>query len=91
MFALGGNRINLIEKNNRRSLFPGLFEQLPQFGLALAVILGDHLRSADGKKHSVSFAGYGAGQQGLAASGWIVEKHALGRINAEPCKNRWMT
>ena len=81
--ALGRDRIDLVDEDDRRCALRRLFEQFAQAPLALAIGRAHDLRSGDVKEFGGAFVGDGAGEQGLARSGRTVEQHAFGRIDAQ--------
>ena len=81
--ALGRDRIDLVDEDDRRRGLRRLLEHLAQPPLALAIGRAHDLRAGDVEELGRAFVGDGAREQGLAGAGRAVEQHALGRIDAE--------
>ena len=76
------NGINLIDENDGRSVLFGLFEQIANTRGTHADKHLDKVRTRDGIKRHVSFAGNGPRQQGLSGSGRPIEQDALGDLRS---------
>src|SRR3546814_13288584 len=63
-----------------------LLEDLAQPPLAFAIGRAHDLRPGDMVELRLRFIGDGARQPGLAGAGRAMEKHPLGRIDAQPLK-----
>ena len=88
--ALGRDRIDLVDEDDRRRALRRLLENLAQPPLALAIGRAHDLGPGDVEELGGAFVGDGAREQGLAGAGRAVEQHALGRIDAEPLEQLGM-
>ena len=81
--ALGSDRIDLVDEDDRRRGLGRMLEQLAKLLLALAIGRAHDLRAGDVEEFGVAFIGDGAREPGLAGAGRAMEQNALGRIDAE--------
>ncbi len=79
--------VDLIDKDDARTLARGLFEDLAQVGLALAIELVDDLRAANRKEISLGFMRDRACDQSLATSRRPMQQHPLGRVDTQLLEN----
>ena len=85
--ALGRDRIDLVDEDDRGRGLGRLLEQFAKPLLALAISRAHDLGAGDVEEIGVALVGDGARQPGLAGARGAVEKHALGRIDAEPLED----
>ena len=88
--ALGRDRVDLVDEDDRRRGLRRLLENLAQPPLALAIGGAHDLGPVDEEEFRRAFVGDGAREQGLAGARRAVEQHALGRIDAEPLEQLGM-
>ena len=88
--ALGRDRIDLVDEDDRRRGLGGLLEHLAQPLLALAIGRAHDFGAGDREELRRALVGDGAREQGLAGAGRTMEQHALGRIDAEPLEQLGM-
>ena len=81
--ALGGDRINLVDEDDRRRGLARFLEQFTELLLGLAIGRAHDLWTRDVEELCVALVGHCSRQPGLAGAGRAVEQHALGRIDAE--------
>ena len=85
--ALGRDRIDLVDEDDRGRRLAGRLEDVAQLLLALAIGRAHDLGPGDVEEGGVAFVGDRAGEPGLAGAGRAVQQHALGRIDAEPLED----
>ena len=85
--ALGRDRIDLVDEDDRRRRLGRLLEHLAQPPLALAIGRAHDLGAGDVEEAGVALVGDGAGEAGLAGAGRAVEQDALGRVDPEPLED----
>jgi len=81
--ALGRDRIDLVDEDDRRRSAGRLLKHLPQALFALAVARTHDLGAVDDEELRVALVGDGLGEAGLAGARRAVEQHALGRLHPE--------
>src|SRR5204862_5344248 len=82
--ALGRDRIDLVDEDDRGRGAGRLLEQFAKALLALAISRAHDLRAGDVEEVGVALVGDGAGEPRLAGARGAVGKPALGRIDPEP-------
>ena len=82
--ALGRDRIDLVDEDDRRRGLGRGLEHLAEPFLALAISRAHDLGPGDVEEGGVALVGDGPGEPGLAGAGRAVEQDALGRIDPEP-------
>ena len=88
--ALGRDRIDLVDEDDRRRGLRRSLENLAQPPLALAIGRAHDFGPVDQEELGRAFIRDRARQQGLAGAGRAVQQHALGRIDAEPLEQLGM-
>ena len=83
VFAPRRDGVDLIQKDDAGALARGLFEDLAQMGLALAIELMDDLRAAHRIEIGLGFMRDGARDQSLSASRRTMEQYALWGIDTQ--------
>ena len=81
--ALGGDRIDFVDEDDRGGGLARLFEHLAQRLLALAIARAHDFGTVDGEEIGVAFIGDRLRQPGLAGPRGAMQQHALGRIDAQ--------
>ena len=81
--ALGSNRIDLVDEDDRGRVAARLLEHFAQALLALAIARSHDLRAVDDREIGIALVRDRLRQPRLAGSGRAVQQHALGRIDAE--------
>ena len=84
MAALGRDRIDLVDEDDRRRGLGRLLEHLAQPLFALAIGRAHDFGAVDREEIGLAFIGDRARQPGLAGARRAVEQHPLGRIDAQP-------
>ena len=77
-------RVEFVDKDDRRSVFASLLEEVAYPGRTHPDKHLDKLRSGDRKERHFGFAGDRTGQQCLAGAGRADQQHPFGRPPAEP-------
>ena len=85
--ALGSDRVNLVDEQNRGSMTRRFLEHLAQLGFALAVKLAHDLGAVEVNEVNAAFGSDGARQQSLARARRTIQQHALGRENSQPLED----
>jgi hypothetical protein len=88
--ALGRNRVDLIDENDRRRRLCRLLEYLAEPPLALAISGPHDFGTRDVEELGRAFVRDRAGEQRLAGTRRAVQQHALGRIDSEPLEQLGM-
>lgn len=83
MRALGRDRIDLVDEDDRGRSAAGFLEHFAQALFALAIARAHDLRAVDGEELGIALVGDGLCQPGLAGARRAVEQHALGRLDAK--------
>src|SRR5690606_30093843 len=86
LLSLRGNRIDLIDEDDGRSVLLRILEHLPKSLLRFSVIPAHDFGAIDVEKLGFRFPGHGACEQRLPRSGRTMQEHPLGRIDAESLK-----
>ena len=89
-FALGRERVDLVEEDDAGRALARVVENLAQLGFALAVEFLNDLRSADVDERGVGLMRHGAREQRLAAAGQPMQQDAFRRRHAETLENLGM-
>ena len=84
LLALGCDRVELVDEDDRGRLLARLLEDLAQPLLGLAVEAPHDLGAVDVEEVHVGLGGDRLGEQRLAGARRPVQQHALGRVDAEP-------
>ncbi|VVB64770.1 Uncharacterised protein [uncultured archaeon] len=84
LLALRGDRVNLIDEHNARSLLLGCLEELSELLLGLAVILGHDLWAAEGLEVGICLRRQSPRKEGLAGARRAVEENAFRGFHAQP-------
>jgi hypothetical protein len=85
--ALGGDRVDLVDEDDRGRLRRGLLEQFAQPLFTFAIGGAHDFGSGDMEEMRVAFIGDRAGEARLAGAGRPMQQHALGRIDSEPLED----
>ena len=88
--ALGGDRIQLVDEDDRGHGLGRFLENLAQALFGLAIGRAHDFGAGNVEELRVAFVGDGPRQPRLAGSGRAVEQHALGRIDAEALEQLWV-
>src|SRR5262249_32286447 len=84
VLARGGDRVELLDEDDRGRALLRLLELVAKLGLRLAVELRHDLRALDREKGGPALVRDRLGDEGLAGPGRAVEEDALGGLDAEP-------
>lgn len=88
LLPLGSDRVQLINENNGRRIFVGLFEGLAQIALGLAGQLAHDLGAVDQEEEGPGLVGDGTSYQGLSRTGRAVQQDAARRFHAYGLEER---
>jgi len=81
--ALGGDRVDLVDEDDRRCRFCRFLENLAQALFRFAIGRAHDFRTRNVEELSVAFVGDGLGQPGLAGPGRAMQQHPLWRIDPQ--------
>ena len=81
--ALGRDRIDLVDEDDRGRRLGRFLEHFAQVLLALAISRAHDFRAVDGEEAGLTLARHRARKARLAGSRRAVQQHALGRIDAQ--------
>ena len=76
-------RIQFVDKNNRRRLTLGLLKQIPNPGCTNTDKHLDKFRTTDGEERHTGLTGNGAGNQRLAGTRRTYQQYPLGNMGAQ--------
>src|SRR5213594_3303080 len=83
LFSFGGDRVELIDEEDARSVLLGLLELLAEALLALTVIFRHDFRALDGIEVRAGFIGHRLRDERLAGAGRTIEENPFRRIDPE--------
>eukprot|EP00162_Nutomonas_longa_P010249 comp19803_c0_seq1/m.38279 comp19803_c0_seq1/g.38279 ORF comp19803_c0_seq1/g.38279 comp19803_c0_seq1/m.38279 type:complete len:345 (+) comp19803_c0_seq1:1442-2476(+) len=83
LFALRRNRVNLIDKDDRRRILLGFLKCLAQIALGLSGKLGHDLRTIDQEEKGTGLVCHSARNQRLTRAGRAIHENALGRLDTD--------
>ena len=83
VLTLGANRIDFVNEDDGGGVVGGFVENLTKLFLRFTVILGDDFGPVDALEMRVDFGRHGLRNHRFPRSGWTVEKHTFGWVNAQ--------
>ena len=88
--TLGGDRIDLVDEDDRRGSAGRLLEHFPQALFRFAIARAHDFRAVDGEELGIAFIGHRLCEAGLAGARRAVEQHTLGRFHAQTDEQLWV-